>query len=652
MTLAEDEQRPSGEVRGEAAAEALALGAASRGKADRFLDEQTKVAQAQAVLLHLQAEDLRREDKLRHWSLRVHHISDVLKLGFELAAALVVTAIAAFIGAAVWSAAHDHSLVIEAFAVPADMAANGLSGQVVATQVQDRLAWMQDHTDTIRQANSYANNWANDVKVQIPDTGVSVGELYTYLVNWLGHQTHITGEVWRGAKGVSLSVRSGAGAAAVFTAPADDLPSLIGQAAERIYWQTQPYRYAVFLDETGRHADSMKFSWMLALHGETSERAWAYARLALSASEDGDFENFLRYGHMAAALNPRLAHVWSNIAAADSTFGHDEDGLQDNRKAFALLSDPAAARQLAAYAVQDDLLADKAMISEALGDYADAVPCERKLETLPVYSGSDFSAQMMVAGDMVLDHDLSGPPVPARTMIMSLNALASQQYSSDYPPLPDYERAVATGDWQAARAEMSELLRLPAAHAKGVRWIVPVLLVPKLARADAMLGDTQAADALIAGTPRDCYLCMRVRGQIAARERHWRDAGAAFAAAVKLGPSMPFADFEWGQMLLDRGDLAGAIAKFQEANQKGPHFADPLEMWGEALITKNRSDLALAKFEEAAKYAPNWGRLHLKWGEALLWSGDKGGAKKQFAIAATLDLSTADKAELVRAAHG
>ncbi|HXM00946.1 MAG TPA: hypothetical protein VN932_13535, partial [Rhizomicrobium sp.] len=179
-----------------------------------------------------------------------------------------------------------------------------------------------------------------------------------------------------------------------------------------------------------------------------------------------------------------------------------------------------------------------------------------------------------------------------------------------------------------------------------------VLLVPKLARADAMLGDTQAADALIAGTPRDCYLCMRVRGQIAARERHWRDAGAAFAAAVKLGPSMPFADFEWGQMLLDRGDLAGAIAKFQEANQKGPHFADPLEMWGEALITKNRSDLALAKFEEAAKYAPNWGRLHLKWGEALLWSGDKGGAKKQFAIAATLDLSTADKAELVRAAHG
>jgi Flp pilus assembly protein TadD len=77
-------------------------------------------------------------------------------------------------------------------------------------------------------------------------------------------------------------------------------------------------------------------------------------------------------------------------------------------------------------------------------------------------------------------------------------------------------------------------------------------------------------------------------------------------------------------------------------------------MWGEALIAKNRSDLALAKFAEADKYAPNWGRLHLKWGEALLWSGDKDGAQKQFAIAAKLDLSAADKAQLgkVSALHG
>jgi predicted negative regulator of RcsB-dependent stress response len=101
-------------------------------------------------------------------------------------------------------------------------------------------------------------------------------------------------------------------------------------------------------------------------------------------------------------------------------------------------------------------------------------------------------------------------------------------------------------------------------------------------------------------------------------------------------------------MLLQKGDFDGAIAKFKLANDKGPHFADPLEMWGEALIAKNRSDLALTKFEGAAKYAPNWGRLHLKWGEALRWSGDKGGAHKQFTTAAHLDLSKVERTELAR----
>ena len=118
--------------------------------------------------------------------------------------------------------------------------------------------------------------------------------------------------------------------------------------------------------------------------------------------------------------------------------------------------------------------------------------------------------------------------------------------------------------------------------------------------------------------------------------------------SVLDAPSIPFAYTDWGAMLLRKGDYARAIAKFMLANQKGPHFADPLEMWGEALVRENRSDLALAKFTEAAKYAPNWGRLHLKWGEALLWSGKGEDAQKQFAIAATLDLTPPEISELAR----
>jgi hypothetical protein len=66
-------------------------------------------------------------------------------------------------------------------------------------------------------------------------------------------------------------------------------------------------------------------------------------------------------------------------------------------------------------------------------------------------------------------------------------------------------------------------------------------------------------------------------------------------------------------------------------------------MWGEALMLKNRSDLALVKFEEADKYARNWRRLHLKWGEALFYADKRDDAKKQFTMAANLDLSAVER---------
>ncbi len=141
---------------------------------------------------------------------------------------------------------------------------------------------------------------------------------------------------------------------------------------------------------------------------------------------------------------------------------------------------------------------------------------------------------------------------------------------------------------------------------------------------------------------------MRIHGQIDALDRSWNGAVYWFSRAAQAAPSIPFANTDWGQMLLAKGNLDDAIAKFRSKHTKGPHFADPLELWGEALMQKNRSDLALAKFEEADKYAPNWGRLHLEWGWAMLYAGKRDGAKKQFDAAAHLGLSPTDAAILAR----
>src|SRR5260221_10057865 len=140
----------------------VALGGASRDKADAFLDDQRHH-------LHEQARHLREQLALKLWELR---------MGVVLRAATAVVGIAVAFGAGlmVWDAAHSTGLLIEPFNVPPDLAARGLNGQVIAGQVLDKLTTMQSQTESPRTAQSYANNWGNDIKVEIPDTGVSIGE--------------------------------------------------------------------------------------------------------------------------------------------------------------------------------------------------------------------------------------------------------------------------------------------------------------------------------------------------------------------------------------------------------------------------------------------------------------------------------------------
>ncbi len=610
----------------------------------------------QAELAALQIEDLKREDAVRHWSLRIHHISDVLKLGFELAAAAIVTIIVVFIGTAVWKAAHDDGLVIEAFNVPGDMAANGLTGQVIATQLQDRLAWMQAHADTIRAAGTFRNDWGNDIKVQIPDTGISIGEFYRYLAGWLGHETRISGEVWRRGGGVAVSVRTGNGAAVVFRGREAELDALVARAAEYVYGQTQPYRYTVFLgQQKNRSAEALAAVRALALYGPAEEKPWAYSRWGLALDNSGDFKAALEKQRIAAKLNPELPHVFANLAEAEANFGHDEAELRDNTRALVLLRSPEA-KQLAAYAVATDIPVTSAMIAEATGDFTQALTLLPQVEAIQEYGNSHSSAPIMIDADLARDHDVAGSMAVNREAVNAefdaIRLTSTTDYSWDVPPLPKMMRAVALDDWKAVRADLIATDGLPEAGNPAVKPLLPVLTWPWLAYADARLGDFRAADVLIGKTPGDCYLCVRMRGNILATEKNWNAASYWFADAIRQAPSIPFAYADWGAMLMAKGDLDGAIAKFTLANSAGPHFADPLEMWGEALIAKNRSDLALAKFAEAAKYAPNWGRLHLKWGEALWWSGDRDGAKKQFAVASHLDLSPAEQSQLARLTRG
>jgi len=628
--------------RGDTLAARIALGSETGAEAREYLRKQSRLAD-------LQIADLEREDRLRHWSLRVRHISDVIKVMFEVTAALIALAVIVMIAAAVWSAAHDDSVVIDAFRVPADIAQRGMSGDVVANQFLDRLAQLQAQTDSSRAPGTYASDWGNEIKVEIPNTGVSIGEAYRYLAGWLGHQTHISGEVWRTENGIALTIRTNSNSSLEFEGRERDLGSLLMRAAESVYGQTQPYRYAVYLTTHGRGAEEERILRNLTLDGPESEKPWAYTLWAFSATGAGDDAEALRRSRQAVALAPDLPLALNDLADLEAWAGHDERELQMSRATRRALDGRGAAliipRAAAVIGVQS-----AANIAEETGDFREALALYERLDGVPDFEGSRSVAPIMGAAVAAIGHDLARSHRlleanrDANQAAKAINGFGWQLANFRFA---QFEQFVSVEDWKSARTDIEAALATPAAVSPAGRAFLRAEAWPWLAFAEAKTGDFNAAWAQIGKTSLDCYLCLRVRGRIAATQKNWSGAAYWFGRAVALAPSIPFAYAEWGAMLMAKGDLDGAVAKFDLAHAKGPHFADPLEMWGEALTRKNRSDLALAKFEEAAKYAPNWGRLHLKWGEALWWSGERDDAKKQFAIAGGLDLTAAERAQLL-----
>lgn len=623
---------------------------ASREKADAFLDEQIELSKKQSTIADLQIEDLKREDKLRHWSLIVHHFSDVLKLAFEFAVAGIVLGILALLTGAVWNAAHENGLVIEAFSVPPDMANRGLTGQAVAAQLQDKLSAMQAATVSTRPAASYSNNWGNDIKVEIPNTGVSIGEFYRYLVSAFGHQTHITGEVFRTANGIAITARASGDGGATASGAETGMDGLLQQTAEKIYERTQPYRYAVYLQAPPRLqiAKARKIFEQLTEEGSSRERKWANVGIAVQYVQTGDFRTSDSYIWKALALDPGFGLAWLDADFNESALGHDEAALAAERKAIPILQSGS-----------DIDVSDQAKPSLLLLEQANSA-----------FSLSDFNAALSYAKQEFGISDFNGLWESAREATISCLALlhdprAVRERARDFPPTDSATdragrlntqeiAAYWSGDWRAVvrfGAAYDPVFRVLGAKPSIVEDGLARQSWPYQATALAHLGNFSASNKLIDKTPRDCYACIRNRADIAAIEKRWAAAGYWFAMAVQQAPSIPMAYWDWGRVLLERGDINGAIAKFKLSNEKGPHFANPLEGWGEALMAQNRSDLALAKFEAANKEAPNWARLHLKWGEALFYAGQKDDARKQFAIASTLELLPAEKSELAKMQH-
>ncbi len=539
----------------------------------------------------------------------------------------------------VWQAAHSHALIVAPFHAPPEMASKGIDGAVVASQVLDKLQAIHASSELhIDASQGYSAEPTQEVNMEIPETGISVGELRRGLKEWLGHDSRISGNLVMNGDLLTLAVRTEEGAKA-FTGPPETLDALEQQAAEEIFAQSQPLAFADYLRLAHRTDEATALLKRLVSTGSRESRAWAYLSLGEVLRNQHDLAGAHHAFSEAAELDPKLWRVWEDIADIENFDEHNDEGALASRRQALAATDFGGADPQAARSYQLD---DAVYIEEAQGDYAAALkPLIEEAETATdpqlVYHATYYAAY-----EAAYLHDLALSRAWTQRMTDVAFGTQSQILAMRAARLRAWQLADVE-DWAGAANAMLEANANLATSTTYDYW--GALLAIYQARA----GQVAAAKAIADRLAPTCYYCLVARAIVAETSGDRPAADRLFGQAVRYSPSSVRGYAEWGKAKLARGDTAGAIALFRQANARGPHYADAMVGWGEALMRTGDFPAAARQFKEADRYAPHWGGNHLRWAQALDRLGKSGQAQAQYALAAGLALSAADRAALVSA---
>jgi Flp pilus assembly protein TadD len=636
-----DAQEPEGSAEGEAAFDTGAAGIAIaldearghpslRGEVAAFLSAQRKLTQ-----------DQRRRLKAQEGDLRLKTASDWVKLALQGLTLAALLAVAAALAMMVRDAVNARGLVVEGFSTPPAFAARGLNGEALAADLASRIAAVERfaNANSLTRSDDVRAGGSEAVKLQIPETGVSLGEVSRFLRSQLGHETPLSGQlIDEGAGRVAINMQLPGSDPVVVHGSASDMDGLLQLAAEKAFAAFDPGNFVLYLNGKGREDEALAAAQDAVLHN-----ASAAAVYTIWAGFDGDRRRALERAKLSTELEPKSMVAWMEAAGASQHLGHDEAMLAYARRSLKSRIEDQIPSQRGGFGLVMSI--GRTRIDGATGDFS-------HLESDSLGMGSSIPLRLVAGAQAAAGlHDAAGVE---RNLARAL--LSSAPPGQDMLLATRWQAAAANGDWPAALAAADALVRLreqarAAAPAGGVTanrlgFELETRDRPWLAYAEAMNGRAAEAQALIAGTPLDCYLCIRTRGLVAAAAGDGTGADRWFAEAVRQGPSLPLAHLEWGRVKLARGDVGGAAAEFQKAQALGPHFADPLEASGEALAARKDFAGAAAKYALAAGIAPRWGHLHLKWAEALASAGRADDARMHLRTAAGLGLSAPDRAEL------
>ncbi|MEI7931748.1 MAG: tetratricopeptide repeat protein [Alphaproteobacteria bacterium] len=585
-------------------------------------------------------EVLRKQSHLLGWQIASERVGYALKV-LTMVAGAGVALVAALL---IWQASRADGLVITAFSVPPALTEQGMSGEVLAGRLLDDISTMAEVSRSAERQRGLAADWDNNVTVEIAQTGISVGQVEQWLRRKLGHETRLSGAVTRGHDGkLQLITRVGFHAIPPQTGADADLPALLQTAAEAIYQHEQPVSYIGYLARMERNADAAAAARLLIARPDAATQATGYVMLGNASQRIEGTRAAIAAYEQALAIDP-VAHAAAGggaLAGFEYNAGHYERSLTLTREDLRLIR---SSRAISPEARRQKELAARQVIALRTGDYAQSLVVGQQLAGTSRlgFAGAEATGYGLVAQSYAALHD---------------GARARAEMARWEPrDEADMRNKLAQGnfmnrmaeDWPAMLAVLEQQRLTCIASTPdncAMNYRNPALIGLGLLK----LGRFEEAHASVDSLPVDCFVCVIVRGQLAAAEGKAAEADRYFADAVKLAPSLPDANYEWGRALLARGDAVQAEARLRAALKASPHYADPMTYLGEALLAQNKPGPAIAQFKKADRIAPHWGRNHLLWGKALAAQGKTTEAKAKWRTASGLDLTADERAQLAKA---
>jgi len=583
------------------------------GDVSRYLQVQSHHVEEQSRHVKIQTKLLQDEHDLRLAHLRnqlreetVRRLGLRLRVSFQIFLACVVTAIGIASMFMVHDAFMSRSVVIDSFDIAPNLATQVPNGKIVATGLLDVLSRIQAATRTSAERRSLSNAWTNDIAIEVPETGTSIGQIERALKARFGHDQHIYGDVVQTEnKGLSLTVRGTGILARTFTDDSRNLDKLLADAGEYIYGQSQPGLWVNYLTNSGRNDEAIQFARATYPTLPAGEKPYVlnyWANAIVGKGYPGAMQEALLLYRETVRLKPDYWSGYNNILYALWNMGKEEESVREAEKLMAMGGGRPGRVPETTYLNYDQLVWDLTTVS------AENIADMESHDGIGIFASLGGSANLQQAQYDTLLHDVNSATWRLRTATIdaqnaadvSVAALTKALLAEDNGDLKE-----ASSQWDAFAAAYAN----PAVSINNsfyMCYAAPTYeKTHQHAKADAALDGplkTIGIDSFV-----DCY---RFRADVLDLRGDWAGAQSWYAKAIKLAPSIPAGYYSYGLALAKHGDLKGAAEQLKLANQKGPHWADPLKAWGDVLLQQGHRPEALEKYDEAVKYAPQWQQLH------------------------------------------